>query len=85
MPQDDIDLYVTGKDTTLKAVNMAYWNFHGQFPPGVTLADLTRWGVRRHVFQKPAAFNQPYNMPDAPRPPGELGVKPHPTGGIEVR
>ena len=84
MTQADIDLYKTGEDTARKAVNLAYWNYNGQFAPGVTAADLAKWGIPNYVMSKPAKYNQPYNVPESPRPPGHILVKAPDEGGIVV-
>ena len=98
MSAGDVSLYMTGKDTALKALNMAYWNYFGEFAPGVTGANLATWGVSDMVSPKPAAYNQSYNVPDPPQPPSYISVRtlagedlPQPDGttspsyGIEVR
>jgi len=84
MPQADIDLYMTGEDTARKAVNLAYWNYWGTFAPGVTSTDLANWGIPNHIMTKPAAYNQPYNVPEAPRPPSGLWVSTPTEGGVQV-
>jgi len=85
MSAEDIALVQTSKDTALKAAALAWWNFHGQFPANVTSADLAKWGISDMATSKPAAYNQPFNVPDAPRPPGYISVRPLKQGGIEVR
>ena len=85
MTADDIALYMTGKDTALKAANVAYWNFYGQFAPGVTSADLAKWGIPNYTMSKLAAYNQPYNVPDPPRPPSYLYVNTPLHGGVVLK
>jgi hypothetical protein len=85
MSQADIDMYMTGEDTVRKAVNLAYWNYHGEFASGVTAADLTKWGIADYVSPKPAAYNQPFNVPDAPAPPASIDVTAPSTGGILIK
>lgn len=67
---EEVALILSGADTAYKAMNMAYWNFWGEFAPNVTADSLESWGVSGHVTSKPAQFNQPGNVPDPPRPPG---------------
>jgi hypothetical protein len=75
MSADDAALYHTGRDTVIKAFNMAYWNWHGEFAPGVTRDDLARWGVEEMAPSKPMRYRQPYNVPDPPRPPEQVSVR----------
>jgi hypothetical protein len=84
MSAADIALVKTGADTTKKAANMAYWNYYGQFPADVTADTLAKWGVSGYAMSKPSAYDQPYNAPDAPRPPGWIYVKGNGTDGIEI-
>ena len=58
--QEEIDLIATGRDSVLKALDRAYWVYHGVYPDGSN--------------PKPAEYNQPYNVPDPPRPPAILTV-----------
>ncbi len=83
MTAADQDLYFTGEDSVRKAMNMAYWNFHGSFASGVTQADKDKWGVSSYVSPKPSGRGA-FDVPEAPRPPGSINVRPSATGGVEV-
>lgn len=52
----EIALIQSGRDSVLAAMDRMFWNIHGFDPNG-------------NIPAKPAAQNQPYNVPDAPRPP----------------
>jgi len=84
MDQDDIDLYKTGEDSVMKAAALAYWNYNGAFADNAA-AELATWGISDYATSKPTEYNQPYNTPDAPRPPGFISIRPNAAGGIEVR
>jgi len=81
----DIALVKTGQDTVMKAAALAYWNYWGTFAPNVDAAKLAAWHLTGYATSKAAAYNQPYNVPEAPRPPGAIIVRPRTQGGIEVR
>lgn len=81
----DQALVQTGKDTVKKALALAYWNYYGSFAANVDAAAKTAWGISSYVASKPAAYNQPFNVPDAPRPPAYFSVKALAKGGIVVR
>jgi len=86
MTQADQDLVKTAQDTALKAAALAYWNFNGQFAANVTSADLTKWGISGYVMSKPTTQNQPFNVPDAPRPPGYISTSSPSFGGeVQIR
>jgi hypothetical protein len=88
MSPNDITLVQSGRDTAFKAAALAYWNYHGQFAPNVTNADLVSWGISNYASPKPAPYDQRYNVPDGPRPPGFFSVRALPNewgGGVELR
>jgi hypothetical protein len=85
MSTADQTLVKTGMDTVSKALALAYWNFNGAFPANVTTAMKTAWGIANYVSPKPTAYNQPFNVPDPPRPPAYFSVKALAKGGIFVR
>jgi hypothetical protein len=65
---EETALVLSGEDTVRKAMNMAYWNMHGQFPSTVTPDTLAKWGVPSYETTKPVGHD-PFDVPDAPRPP----------------
>jgi len=75
MSAADIALVQTAKDTALKAAALAWWNYYGDFADNVLPADLEAWGIG-DMLAKPTEYNQPYNVPEAPRPPGAIYVTP---------
>jgi hypothetical protein len=81
----DQALVQTGMDTVSKALALAYWNFNGTFASNVTTGMKTAWGIPTYVASKPSIYNQPFNVPDAPRPPAYFSVKALGQGGILVR
>ena len=83
MSEADIALVRSGEDTVMKAAAMAYWNFHGQFPPNVTSAMLTEWHIADYPPAKPAG-HEPYDVPDGPRPPGFVFVHGRQDRGMQV-
>jgi len=85
MSAADQALVQTGMDTVKKALALAYWNFYGSFPANVDAAKKAAWGIPNYVNSKPAAYNQPFNVPDPPRPPAFFSVKALAKGGIVVR
>jgi hypothetical protein len=88
MSAADIATVQSGVDSVYKAAALAYWNYNGTWPPNVNADSLAKWGLSDHVAQKPAAYDQPYNLADGPRPPGFIMVRPRAAafgGGIEVR
>jgi len=70
----ETELIQSGEDTVRKAANLAYWNFHGEFPPVVTGSHLQSWHMANHVTAKPAGYGE-FNVPDAPRPPAQVAVQ----------
>ncbi len=84
MTQDEIDLIATGKDTMMKALALAWWNFHGEMPSNVTADDLAAWNISDMVTTKPAEQNRAFNVADAPRPPGGIYTFPREEEGIYV-
>ena len=85
MSAADQALVQTGIDTAMKAAALAYWNFYGELPANVSFVQLNKWGITNLVSAKPAAYNQPFNVPDPPRPPGKIHVGPKDGHGIMVR
>ena len=59
---EEIALIQSGRDSVLAAMDRMFWNIHGFDPNG-------------NIPSKPAAQNQAYNIPDAPRPPACLWVE----------
>ena len=84
MSAEDQALFMTGEDTVRKALNLAYWNFFGEFSSGVTDAMLTEWGIPNYVKSKPAGQDEAYNVPETPRPPSGIWVTAPTSGGIKV-
>jgi len=84
MSAADIALVQTGRDTAMKACALSYWNFHGHFPANVSSTELAKWGLTGFATTKPAAYGE-FNVPDAPRPPSFIAVRPMNRVGIEVR
>ncbi len=60
MTSEEIAYVGTGRDSVLKALDRAYWNVWGVYPDGSN--------------PKPAQYNQPYNVPEAPIPPEYFSV-----------
>ena len=83
MGQADVELVQSGADTAMKAAAMAYWNFYGEFPLNVTAAKLSSWNVADHVATKPSG-RPPFDVPEAPRPPGSIFVRAIRGEGIRI-
>jgi len=64
----------SGEDTVRKAVNLAYWNFHGQWAPTVDQAAKDSWQIPSYRADKPAG-REAFDVPDAPRPPAAIAVR----------
>ena len=87
MSAADIALIQSGEDTARKAAALAYWNFHGEFPPNVDPGTLASWGIADYALEKPAAHHE-FDVPEAPRPPGFISTRAISIGeggGVEVR
>ena len=61
MTPDEINLVKSGRDSLKNALDRMFWNVQGFDPNG-------------SIPAKPSAYNQAFNVPDAPRPPGCLWV-----------
>ncbi len=85
---EEIAAIRSGEDTVRKAVNLAYWNFHGEWAPTVDQAAKERWQIDTYRDDKPAGRGQ-FDVPDAPRPPASFSVRTRTVdvecGGIELR
>ena len=85
---DEIAAIKSGEDTVRKAVNLAYWNFHGEWAPDVDQTAKERWGIGGYLGGKPGGRG-PFDVPDAPRPPANFSVRTRAVdvecGGIELR
>ena len=84
MSAADVALVQSGEDTVMKAAALAYWNFHGQFPPNVTSQTLSDWNIANYPMSKPGV-RPAYDVPEAPRPPDFIAVRPVEGKGNEIR
>jgi hypothetical protein len=84
MSDVEIRLVQSGRDTAMKAAALAWWNYHGEMPPYVTPSTLESWGLPQHLPYKLPGQDDPYDVPDAPRPPATVSVAPCLDGGIEI-
>jgi hypothetical protein len=73
MSQTDQWLVKSGRDTVMKAAALAQWNFNGALPSHITSEDKPHLNLTDVIDPKPAGHFK-FDVPDAPRPPGYVGV-----------